>query len=511
MLQSKWKGSMEYREFGNTGIKVSALGLGANRFKVNTEAEIAQSVELVSKAIQRGINYIDSSYTYSKGKAEEIIKTALRENSAQNVHMVVKSAVNIDKTRDDVLRRIENSLDNLGIEKASFFMAWTISSYEEYLSLMKKGGYYEGAMCAKERGLVGHICFSTHCTPEDTIKIIREGAFEGVTLNYSVLNHDVNNQILEEAEKYHIGVATMSSLGTGTIPKNPEFFEFLKLDNDLSVGQAALRFVASQPAVSTTLAGVSTMVQLEENVNAFSADCHKNERSAIVLKRFREKENYCNDCGKCRGICSVGLPLNRYLLSYNARYFSQCLSPAYNRTEQKLLEDIEIFKKMKQDYAIIPDTIENPCNDCGKCVGLCPQGIDIKTAIGEIYKKVKERNFSREKWMERLDILNQRQYKKVGFYPAGGYTGYVLNYFVEFFGKIPFDIVMFDSNPKMWGKTCFGRDILPPQEITREKPDCILITNYIYLEEIFCDLKKYEQMGIEILPLHEKQDVPWVF
>ena len=61
---------MEYREFGNTGIKVSALGIGANRFKVNTEAEIAQSVELVSKAIQRGINYIDSSYTYSKGKAE---------------------------------------------------------------------------------------------------------------------------------------------------------------------------------------------------------------------------------------------------------------------------------------------------------------------------------------------------------------------------------------------------------------------------------------------------------
>ena len=67
---------MKYREFGNTGIKVSALGLGTNRFKVNTDAEIENSVEIVSQAIQRGINYIDSSYTYSKGMAEEIIKEA---------------------------------------------------------------------------------------------------------------------------------------------------------------------------------------------------------------------------------------------------------------------------------------------------------------------------------------------------------------------------------------------------------------------------------------------------
>ena len=182
---------------------------------------------------------------------------------------------NIDKTKDDVLRRIENSLDSLGISQASFFMAWTISSYEEYLSIMKNGGYYEGAMRAKERGLIRHICFATHCTPEDTIKIIREGAFEGVTINYSVLNHDRNRLILAEAEKYHIGVATMSSMATGTIPKNPDFFRFLKMDNDASIGQAALRFVAAQSSVSTTLAGVSTIKQLEENVAAFIFFLHR--------------------------------------------------------------------------------------------------------------------------------------------------------------------------------------------------------------------------------------------
>ena len=502
---------MKYREFGNTGIKVSALGLGTNRFKVNTDAEIENSVEIVSQAIQRGINYIDSSYTYSKGMAEEIIKEALRNNSSKKIHMVVKSAINIDKTKDDVLRRIENSLDSLGISQASFFMAWTISSYEEYLSIMKNGGYYEGAMRAKERGLIRHICFATHCTPEDTIKIIREGAFEGVTINYSVLNHDRNRLILAEAEKYHIGVATMSSMATGTIPKNPDFFRFLKMDNDASIGQAALRFVAAQSSVSTTLAGVSTIKQLEENVAAFSEDCHELVRSTIVLDRFYHKENYCIDCGKCKDICPSGLPLNQYLLSYNARYFNQHNSPAYNRTDQKLLEDIEIFKKMKQDYAIIPTTEKNPCNGCGKCVEICPQNINIKKSIEEIYEKVKLRSFSMESWKNRLNILNNRNYKRVGFYPAGGYTGYVLNYYVDLFGKIPFDIAMFDSNPKMWGQTCFGHQIFSPKEIEQIKPECILITNYIYLEEIYCELKTYEQMGIDIIPLHNKEDIPWVF
>lgn len=502
---------MEYREFGKTGIDVSALGLGANRFKTNTDVEMAESIEIVSKAIQSGVNYIDSSYTYSKGRAEEIIKIALRHNASKKVHMVVKSAINIDKTRDDVLRRIENSLENLGIEQASFFMTWTISSYEEFLSLMKKGGYYEGAMLAKNRGLIKHICFATHCTPEDTIKIIQEGAFEGVTINYSVLNHDRNEPILAVAEKYHIGIATMSSLATGIIPKNPVFFDFLKLDNDVSVGQAALRFVTSHATVSTTLAGVSTLEQLMDNVNAFSEDCHASEREKIVLDRFYHIENYCDGCGKCEEICPVSLPLNKYFLSYNARYFNQHMSPAYNRTDQALLEDIEIFKKMKQDYSIIPNTENNPCIDCGECVDICPKNIDIKKSLQEIYEKVRFRSFSRESWKKRLDILNKRNYKKVGFYPAGGYTGYVLNYYVDFYGKIPFDIVMFDGNPKMWGQTCFGHQIFSPQEISKMKPECIMITNYIYLEEIYRELELYEQIGIDIIPLHNEYDVPWVF
>lgn len=504
---------MQYSEFGHTGIMVSKLGLGTNRFSPDDLKDvegITRASHIVRTALEGGVNYIDSAYTYSKGKAELILKEAL-DGWKNPVHLVVKSAWNIDKTSDAVLRRIENSIKNMGLDKATFFLAWTITSYEEYQEMMQKDGYYEGAVKAKERGMIDHICFATHCTPEDTVKIINEGAFDGVTVNYSVLNAKLNEPILKAAEEKGIGVVTMSSLATGIIPKNPDFFEFIKMENDNSVGQAALRFVAAQKQISTTLCGVSSLEQMRDNLEAFSDDEYKEHRGEIVSSRFDDKKDYCDGCGKCKDICEANMDLPVYLQSYNARFLGKGITLSYARTDSALIEDIEIFKKMKQEYTYMPETIHNPCIDCGRCENICPKQIHIKRVIADIYERAEIRAFSKEAWKQRLSMLLNEKYKKVGFYPAGGYTGYVLSYFEEFYGKPQFDMVMYDSNSSMWGKESMGYIILNPDKILEEKPDCIVIANYIYSDEIYESLKQYKDVGIDIIPLHKKQDVPWVF
>ena len=87
----------------------------------------------------------------------------------------------------------------------------------------------------------------------------------------------------------------------------------------------------------------------------------------------------------------------------------------------------------------------------------------------------------------------------------------MLRYFEEFYGKPNFDMIMFDSNSSMWGKECMGNTILNPDKIAEEKPNCIVIANYIYSDEIYESLKKYQDIGIDIIHLHKKEDVPWVF
>lgn len=505
---------MQYSEFGKTGIQISRLGLGTNRFSpadLKDSAGISRAAELVRAALENGVNYIDSAYPYSKGKAELILREAL-SGWKRPYYLTVKSAINLDKDSDSVLRRIEASLNNMGIDQAAFFLAWTITSYEDYMKIMKKDGYFEGAMKAKDRGLIEHICFATHCPPDETVKIIQDGAFEGVTINSSVLNYEMNIPVFEAAAKAGIGVVTMSSLATGIIPKNPRFFDCIKMEQDASVAQAALRFVCAQPGVCTTLAGVSTLKQLQDNLCALKEDDLSEKRIRVVLHRLNEKSDYCTGCRACEKVsCPSQMPLMQYMQAYNARFFTEEMKESYARTDPQLIQDIEVLKKLKQDYAIMPETGEGPCKTCRKCKDICPKGINIKESIEDIYRRAENRGFSKIAWRERMAALLKPEYKKVAFYPAGGYTGYVWNIAEPLLAQFGAEVYMFDSNASMWGETNNGIEIRNPSEIAQIHPDCIIVSNYIYQEEIFNDLKKYEEQGIRILKLHRETDGPWVF
>jgi predicted aldo/keto reductase-like oxidoreductase len=488
------------------------LGLGTSRFPVSgpdDTAGIDKSIELVCHVLNAGVNYIDTSYTYSAGMAQTILKEAFARTKKQ-VGVTVKVMHGMDKTADDAKRRAELQLNAMGIEKAAFFTCWTMLSYLEFKSIVQKGGIYDGALALKNEGVIDHICFSTHASPDDTIKIIESGVFDGMTISFSMLNASRQLlSVLDTALRHNIDVAVMNPLGGGMIARNPDFFAFARAKNEERVVSAAMRFVKAHPAVKIVLSGVNSKAEFDENMLTFigrnpEANSSRFER---VMKQISELQDFCTGCKYCDG-CPQGIPVSWLMQKRNTRLLG--VKESYNRRDPKLVENLGIFRSHTGEW--LPDTPDNPCVRCGQCEAKCTQKLKIIDAIDDTFCRAKKVGFSLEARKTRLaELLADNKYKKVGLYPNGGFANTIVELYNRFFDKPNFEWFQFNSDPKMWGQTSGGLPVYSPDDILKLRPDVIIIGTYKYDNDIYENLRHYETDGIKIVKLHRDTDVPWVF
>ncbi|GHV31424.1 hypothetical protein FACS1894167_13780 [Synergistales bacterium] len=501
---------MQYREFGKTGKMVSAVGMGANRFKpedIKTPGGIERCADIVMRAADLGVNFFDSAAVYSGGKCEEILKPALRQIKAK-CYVCGKSSSHQEKTRDAVLRHIERSLNNLGIDYFDFYYMWSIKSLTQYEEIMAPGGAYDGVAAAKERGMIKHICFSSHAPTRDAVTMIRSGAFEGVLLSYSLMNFRENAITLEAAHGNGLGVAVMNPLGGGIIPQNSEMFMGAVMDGDTDVCDAALKFVYANHAVSTVLCGVENANELTANVKSLSEpDSHLETRSAYVADNLGVFSGFCTGCGYCAD-CPAGIPIPALMTAYNQTIFKSDTF-IYNRTSPELIKRGNFFRSLEGRAEF--ENSANPCLKCGKCEKVCTQSLPTTDRIAGIYGWVEENCVSRQARKKRLEGLIKRKYKRVGFFTGGGYTAFVIKLYKSLIGDFSFEPFVFDNNPLRWGSEFSdGIVIRNPEEIPRLGLDAVLVSNYVHSEDIYADLTARFPMA-NIKKLHTDDDVPWVF
>lgn len=502
---------MQYREFGNTGIMVSAMGMGANRFKksdLETDAGIERCAEIVVNAANYGVNFFDSAQTYSFGKCEQILKLALPQIKSK-CYICGKSSSYQERTKDSLLRYIDTSLDNIGIDYFDFYYMWSVKSLSQYHQIMSSGGAYEGALAAKERGLIKHICFSTHASAIDTVKIIEDGAFEGVLVSYSLLNFRENAIVLETAQVHNMGVAVMNPLGGGIIPQNAEMFSGAMQDGDKNIVEAAMKFVYSNEAVSTVLSGISDNDELVSNVQIFSEkDSSAELRYSSVIEKLGTFSGFCTGCDYCTG-CPLGIPVSTLMTAYNQTKF-KADAFVYNRTSLELIKRGNFFKKLEGVLEF--ENSVNPCVKCGKCEKICTQSLPIINNIAEIYQWVEENCVSTAARRERVESLIQKDYRRVGMYTAGVYTSNVyMQYISKLFEENDFELFVFDSNSTKWGNVYLENIIVRnPAEIPQLNLDILLITNYIHSDNIYDELSKcFSKVNIQ--KLHKDNDLPWFY
>lgn len=365
---------MEYREYGKTGKKVSAIGFGGMRFGKDED----YSADVVRRANALGINYFDTAPFYCNDRSEDIFGKAFQKMPEQ-FYVSTKSSVNSEPTADKVRWRIENSLKRMGLEKINFFHMWCIMDLSQYERVMAPGGPYKGALKAKEEGLIDHLVFSTHCKGADIRKIIEDEVFEGVLLGYNAINHPYRQEGVEAAREHKLGVATMNPLGGGLIPQHGQYFSFLKQWQDETVSQAALRFNASRRGITVTLAGMGTLEEVEENIKTLD---HPLTFGTEKLKEIQEKigkgfDTLCTTCSYCMK-CPKKIKISSYLEAYNLMVLD-----SVDRMNNHL--------NWLREKGSLKETDVSPaeCIACGACEALCTQKLPIIQRLQEMTRMAK--------------------------------------------------------------------------------------------------------------------------
>lgn len=489
------------------------LGLGTNRFPIKSasdEAGIDASTEIVVNAIKAGVNYIDVAHTYSRGMAQEVLRRAFQQ-VGEFTGVTIKTRLDLDRSADDVRRRADTSLRTMGIAKAKYFCCWSLFSYAEFEALFKRDGIYEGAIKLKDEGLIDHICCSVHAPADDIVKILRSGAFEGVTISFSLLNSLRYREVLQTAQELGIGVAAMNPLGGGLIPNNANFFSFVKGNDEETAAEAALRYVLAHEAIQIALCGVSSVAELKQNLLSVTAASPElpEKRIQRVNKHIRNLENICTGCNYCAG-CPAGIPISAIMQCRNYLTFG-ARDKNYAFASKTVQENVFVLGKLEQEHSILFETTDNPCIRCGVCEKKCTQRLSVMDAVADTYQRAKYSEFSRQIRILRLnEIIDNYCEKTVGIYPSGITYHAIKHFYEKNIGTLKCRLVLFDSNPAVWGTEDDGVTIYSPNDILKIRPSVIIIISYKFKNEIYESIMHYEKDGIKIVKLYGDNELPWL-
>ncbi|GAH99213.1 unnamed protein product, partial [marine sediment metagenome] len=116
---------MQYRDFGNAGIKVSILGFGAMRLpeeeiKGKHQVKEKESIDIIQRAFELGVNYVDTAYVYNAGESELTVGKALK-GWRDKVYLSTKMPTWEVKKTGDYRRFLEEQLKKLDVEYIDFY------------------------------------------------------------------------------------------------------------------------------------------------------------------------------------------------------------------------------------------------------------------------------------------------------------------------------------------------------------------------------------------------------
>ena len=302
---------MEYRTLGRTGVKVSPLCLGAMMFGAWGNRDHDDSIRIIHRALDAGINVIDTADVYAQGESEEIVGKALAGGRRDDVILATKfhNAMSEDpnqrgNSRRWIMRAVEDSLQRLGTDWIDLYQVHRPdpgTDIEETL-----GALSDLVHQGKVRYLGGST-FPASAIVEAQWAARDRGLQRFVTEQppYSILVRAIENDVLPTCSRYGMGVMSYSPLTGGWLSgrwrkdtgqqsssragRLPERFDLSQPANQrkldaveelarladeagITLIQLAIAFVLRHPAITAALIGPRTMEQLEGQLAAVDVE-----------------------------------------------------------------------------------------------------------------------------------------------------------------------------------------------------------------------------------------------
>jgi predicted aldo/keto reductase-like oxidoreductase len=357
-----------YRDYGQTGKKVSLLGFGGMRFGHIDDHE--KCVEMMIQAAEGGVTYFDTAPGYFDGKSETVFGKGFAELRKRNLPYY--AATKTFKTTEDGIRKeIEAQLKRLDIPAIDFYHIWCITSLENW-EARKKDGILDTFRKLKEEGLVRHICVSSHLIQNEIETLLMEGVFEGVLFGYSAYNYRTREKAFNAIRAKKLGAVVMNPLGGGIVPEHPELFGFIMRDGESAV-EAGLRFLWDHRDITVTLVGFRNKEDVAEALGAMEGYEPRTGEDLALLKTQATTsfEGICTGCAYCDD-CPQDIPIPRFMDAYN----------------QKLLKkngDNAMKDRLLMHWNLGPGEA-GKCVACGQCESACTQHLPIIERLAYIAK-----------------------------------------------------------------------------------------------------------------------------
>ena len=369
---------MKYSEFSNIKGKVSKLGFGLMRlpklYEGKEDIDFKEAERLVDLAYQNGVNYFDTAYVYHNGESEIFAGKILNKYPRESYNLATKlpgwAIKNDGKTVDELFNE---QLEKCETEYFDFYLLHSLN--KDIWQTFKSVNAYENLKEKKAQGKIKHLGFSFHGDMELFKELLEnyEWDFVQLQINYYDWEADNAKDFYKLLEDKNIPCIVMEPVRGGSLQKlNDDARAVFKKLSDNSPASYALRFVAQLPNVLTTLSGMSTYEQVEDNINTFNEckELTEEEMKAIEEANILFRKNFsipCTACKYCVTECPKSIDIPACFSSFNE----------YNKTR-------EIFD-LNKSYLLIPEEKRaHNCIDCKKCMEHCPQEINIPRKLSAI-------------------------------------------------------------------------------------------------------------------------------
>jgi len=321
---------MRYRKLGRTGFEVSQIGFGAwgiggTQWLGGSDQE---SLAALRRALEAGVNFIDTALAYGDGHSEQLVGQVVRESGAgvfvatkappRNQLWPARPGIGIEKVfpYDYILRSTEQSLRNLGLEAIDLqqLHVWN----PEWIGREDWRRAFEELKRSGKVRAVG-VSINDH-QPDSALELIRTGLVDAVQVIYNIFDQSPEERLFPLCRELDIGVLARVPLDegslTGAITEATQFQpgEFrayyfsgdrkrqvarrvAALQRDLAgvegtLPEIALRFCLSHPAVSTVIPGMRRARHVEANAAASAKGPLPPETLALLKRHVWEKNFY---------------------------------------------------------------------------------------------------------------------------------------------------------------------------------------------------------------------------
>jgi len=253
------RNGIPYRTLGRTREKVSVIGMGG--YHLGKQADPQESIRIIRKGLDEGINFLDNCWDYNGGESEIRMGNALRDGYRQKAFLMSK----IDgRTKAAATSQISESLRRLQTDRIDLLQFHEVIRDTDPDRIFAAGGALEAVQEAKKAGKIRYIGFTGHKSPDIHLQMLATAAkhgftFDAVQMPLNVMDAHFNSfekQVLPVLLKNDIGVLGMKPMGDHII-----------LESKTATPVECLHYAMNLPT-SVVITGCDSLAILQQALDA---------------------------------------------------------------------------------------------------------------------------------------------------------------------------------------------------------------------------------------------------